>query len=140
MKAPKCSGEVKPPEMSAECKAHCKAEANGKLECHPASVNVKVDGAADAQAATKLKAALTKDLPAILKVSMGMKGKLEGVVASVKASLEGAEAAVQGGGDAALKVGACFVGSLKAQADAAVSIDVSVKASASASASASAGG
>jgi hypothetical protein len=139
MKAPKCSGEVKPPEMSAECKAHCNAEANGKLECHPATVAVKIDGAADAQASAKLKMALQKDLPAILKVSMGMKGKLEGVVASVKASLEGAEAAVQGGGDAALKVGGCFVGSLKAQADAAVSIDVSVKASASASASASAG-
>jgi hypothetical protein len=139
MKAPKCSGEVKPPQMSAECKAHCNAEVNAKLECRPATVAVKIDGAADAQASMKLKAAFTKDLPAILKVSMGMKGKLEGVVGNVKASLEGAEAAVKGGGDAALKVGACFVGSLKAQADAAVSIDVSVKASASASASASAG-
>jgi len=139
MKAPKCSGEVKPPEMSAECKAHCNAEANGKLECKPASVNVKLEGSADAQAAAKLKVALQKDLPAILKVTLGMKGKLEGVVGNVKGALEGAEAAVKGGGDAALKVGACFVGSLKAQADAAVSIDVSVKASASASGSASAG-
>jgi hypothetical protein len=139
MKAPKCSGNVKPPEMSAECKANCDAEANAKLECRPASVAVKIDGAADAQAAAKLKAVLAKDLPAILKVTMGMKGKVEGVVGNVKASLEGVQAAVQGGGDAALKVGACFAGSLKAQADAAVSIDVSVKASASASASASAG-
>jgi hypothetical protein len=139
MKAPKCSGEVKPPQVSAECKAHCNAKANAKLECHPASVLAKLDGAADMQAATKLKAVLDKDLPAILKVSMGMKGKLENVVSDVKASLEGAEAAVKGGGDAALKVGGCFVGSLKAQADAAVSINVSVKASASASASAGAG-
>src|SRR5262249_44201044 len=118
---------------------HCDAEVNAKLECHPATVNVKIEGAADAQASAKLKTAFTKDLPAILKVTMGMKGKLQGVVGNVKASLEGAEAAVKGGGGAALKVGACFVGSLKAQADAAVSIDVSVKASASASASASAG-
>ena len=139
MKAPKCSGNVKPPEMSAECKANCDAEANAKLECRPASVVAKIDGAADAQAAAKLKAVLAKDLPAILKVTMGMKGKLEGVVGNVKSSIEGVQAAVQGGGDAALKVGACFAGSLKAQADAAVSIDVSVKASASASASASAG-
>ena len=139
MKAPKCSGEVKPPKMSAECSAHCNAEVNAKLECRPASVNVSIAGAADAQASMKLKAALTKDLPAILKVTLGMKGKLEGVVGNVKGALEGAEAAVKGGGDAALKVGACFVGSIKAQADAAVSIDVSVKASASASGSASAG-
>ncbi len=139
MKAPKCSGEVKPPEMSAECKANCNAEVSGKLECQPASVMVKIDGAADAQAAAKLKAALAKDLPAILKVTMGMKGKLENVAASVKGSLEGAQAAVTSGGDAALKVGACFASSIEAQAKASVSIDVSVKASASASGSASAG-
>ncbi len=139
MKEPKCSGEVKPPQMSAECKAHCNAQVHAKMECKPASVFAKIDGAADAQAALKLKAVLAKDLPAILKVSMGMKGQLESVVNDVKASLNGAEAAVKSGGDAALKVGSCFAGSLKAQADAAVSINVSVKASASASASASAG-
>jgi hypothetical protein len=139
MKAPKCSGEVKPPEMSAECKASCDAEVNGKLECTPASVFVKIDGAADAQAAAKLKAVLAKDLPALLKVTLGMKGKLEGVAASVKGTLDGAQAAVTSGGDAALKVGACFVASIEAQAKASVSIDVSVKASASASGSASAG-
>jgi hypothetical protein len=139
MKAPKCSGTVKPPEMSAECKANCDAEVNGKLECTPASVVVKLDGAADAQAAAKLKAALSKDLPAILKVTLGMKSKLEGVVGSVKGTLEGAQAAVTSGGDAALKVGACFAASIEAQAKASVSIDVSVKASASASGSATAG-
>lgn len=140
MKEPKCSGEVKPPQMSAECKAHCDASVNAKAECKPASVVAKVEGSADAQASLKLKDAIVKDLPAILKVSMGMKGKLESSIGQVKTSLEGAEAAVKGGGDAALKVGACFVGSLKAEADAAVSINVSVKASASASASAGAGG
>ena len=82
---------------------------------------------------------LTKNLPALLKISMGMKGKLEGVMGSVKAAAEGAQAAVQGGGAAALKVGGCFAASLKAQADASVSLNVSVKASASASGSASAG-
>jgi len=139
MKAPKCSGTVKPPEVSAECKANCDAEVNGKASCTPASVFVKIDGAADADAAMKLKAALTKNLPALLKISMGMKGKLEGVTGSVKAAAEGAQAAVQGGGAAAMKVGGCFVASLKAQADASVSINVSVQASASASGSASAG-
>jgi hypothetical protein len=68
-----------------------------------------------------------------------MKGKVEGIAGNVKATLEGVQGAVSGGGAAALKIAGCFATSLKAQADAAVSIDVSVKASASASGSASAG-
>jgi hypothetical protein len=139
MKAPKCSGEVKPPEMSAECKANCDAEVKAKLECQPASVFVKIEGAADVDAATRLKAALSKNLPAIFKVSMGVGSKVEGIAGNVKATLEGVQGAVSGGGAAALKVAGCFASSLKAQADAAVSIDVSVKASASASGSVSAG-
>jgi hypothetical protein len=139
MKAPKCSGEVKPPEMSAECKAHCNASVNGKAECKPATVFVKIEGAADADAALKLKAALLKSLPALLKVSMGMKGKLEGIVDAAKTAGEGAKAAVTSGGAAALKVGGCFASSLEASAKASVSINVSVKASASASGSATAG-
>jgi len=139
MKAPKCSGTVKPPEMSAECKAHCDAQVNGKAECKPPQVFVKIEGAADAEASMKLKAALTKNLPALLKVSVGMKSKLEGVLGSAETAVKGAQAAVTSGGDAALKVGGCFASSLEAQAKASVSINVSVKASASASGSASAG-
>lgn len=138
-KAPKCTGTVKPPEVSAECKAKCNAEINGKAECKPPTVFVKIEGAADAEAALKLKAALTKNLPALLKVSIGMKDKLEVVTGSVKTAVEGAKAAVTSSGDAALKVGGCFAASLEASAKASVSINVSVKASASASASAKTG-
>ena len=134
--APKCSGEVKPPEMSAECKANCDAEVNAKVECEPAHVTVKLEGAADAAAGTKLKTALEKDLPALLKVTMGMKGRVEKAVGNVKVALEGGEAAVKGGGTGALKVASCFASSLKAQAEASVQINVSIKASASASAEA----
>jgi hypothetical protein len=139
MKAPKCSGTVKPPEMSAECKASCDAKVNAKVECTPASVTLEASGAADAEAFAKLKGAIEKNLPGILKVTLGMKARLEGVVAQVKASIEGVKAAVSGGGSAALKIAGCFAASLKAQAEASVSINVSVKASASASGSAGAG-
>ncbi len=139
IKEPKCSGEVKPPEMSAECKASCDAQVSGKVECVPASVRVNVAGAADAQAAVKLKAALIKNLPALLKVTLGMKAKIERAVANVKATLDGVKAVVSGGGAAAIKVGGCIAASIKAQAEASVSINVSVKASASASGSAGAG-
>ncbi len=139
MKAPKCSGEIKPPEMSAECKASCDAQVSGKLECTPASVNLKMSGAADMEAATKLKAAIEANLPGILKVTLGMKGRIEGAIDNVKASIEGVKAAVTGGGEAALKVGGCIAASLKAQVDASVSLNVSVSASASASGEAGAG-
>lgn len=139
MKAPKCSGEVKPPEMSADCKASCDAQVSGKVECTPASVKVSIAGAADATASGKLVAAIEKNLPALLKVTIGMKGRLEAVVGQVKASIEGLQAVVKGGADVAMKIGACVAASLKATIDASVSINVSVKASASASGSASAG-
>ncbi len=139
IKEPKCSGEVKPPEMSAECKASCDAQVSGKVECVPAQVRVSITGAADAQAAVKLKAALIKNMPALLKVTLGMKAKVERAVANVKATLDGVKAVVTGGGEAALKVGGCIAASIKAQAEASVSINVSVKASASASGSAGTG-
>lgn len=139
IKEPKCSGEIVPPKMSAECKANCDAEVSAKLECIPASVTVNFSGAADAEASAKLKGALEKNLPALLKVTLGMKGRIEGAIANVKASIEGVQAVVKGGGQAALKVGGCLVASLKAQADASVSLNVSVSASASASGSAGAG-
>ena len=87
-----------------------------------------------------MKGALEKNLPALLKVSVGMKKHITGVAGNVRTSLEGVKAAASAGGVGALKAGACIAASLEAQAKASVSIDVSVKASASASGSASAGG
>jgi len=139
LEEPKCSGQVKPPKMSADCKASCDTQVNAKVECQPARVTVQLVGTADAEAGAKLKAAIEHNLPAIVKVTLGMRAKLQKAVASVKATLEGAKAAAKGGGEAALKVGACLAASIQAQAEASVQINVSVKASASASASAGAG-
>ncbi|MEO8797846.1 MAG: hypothetical protein ABI551_08175, partial [Polyangiaceae bacterium] len=72
MKAPKCTGEVKPPQMSAECKAHCDAKVNSNLECKPAKVTLRIEGSADAKLAATYKAAIEKNLPGVLKIAMGM--------------------------------------------------------------------
>ncbi|HEU4405249.1 MAG TPA: hypothetical protein VFS43_08160, partial [Polyangiaceae bacterium] len=133
MKEPKCTGDVQMPKVSAECKAKCDAELATKLECTPA--RVKVVFAGDAKAGAKLATALEKNLPLMLKVAVGMKGRAQDAVASVKASVEGVQG-LAASGDAAIKAGACIAAALKAQAEAAVSINVSVKASVSASASA----
>jgi len=148
--APKCTGEVKPPSMSADCSAECDAKVSGKLECTPASVTFVAKGAADVEAATKLKAAIEANLPAILKVAIGMKDKVVKVAGSVKGVLEGVQGGLTGmakGGPAmTAKVGACLTAPFKGAFDAAASIQanvdvsVNVQASASAEGSASAGG
>jgi hypothetical protein len=139
MKAPSCTGEVKPPQMSAECQSHCNAQVSAKMECTPASVDVVVVAKGDAEASVKLKTALVKNLPALFTITMGMKGPIEKAAAGVQASIEGLKGTVEGGAQAALKVGPCIAAAVKAQVDATASINVSVHASASASASASGG-
>jgi len=142
IEAPTCSGTVEPPEMSAECKANCDAKLNAEVKCTPPTVVVVLEGAADAEAAAKLKGALEANLGNILKVAVGMKDNLGKVTATVKTSIEGVQAAVKASGKMdANMMGAigCVAASLKAQVEAAASINVSVSASASASGSASAG-
>lgn len=150
MKAPKCSGKIEPPKVSAECKANCDAKVSGKVECTPARVALKIEGAADAEAAAKFKGAIEKNLPKVLKIAIGMKDRLASVGASVTAVVDGVQGTVKGavsGGPAlAAQLTACvaapFTGALDAAASlkASVNVSVDVKASASASGSASGGG
>ncbi len=154
MKAPKCTGEMTPPKVSAECKARCDGEVHAKMECTPASASVKVEGSADAKLAAQYKMAIEKSLPAILKIAIGMgeqavkmAANIKDVVESVQASVE---ASVKAGGASGVmtagRIGACFGDKFKGAVDAAgsvkanVNVSVSVKASASASGSGSAAG
>jgi hypothetical protein len=150
MKAPKCTGEITPPKMSADCKAHCDASVSGKMECTPATVGVAVSGAADAKAFETLKVALEKNLPLVLKVAIGMGDRAGKIAANGKAVFEGTmssmtEIAGSGGGQAALTVGqltACLGDTFKGAIGAAGSLqgNVSLSVNVSASASGSAGG
>ncbi len=151
MKAPKCTGEVKPPQMSADCKAHCDANVQAKADCTPASVGFAMSGKGDVEAFNKLKAALEKNLPLILKVAVGMVDTIPKIAANVEAVVQGAQATVtevagHASGAAALQagqLGVClgdtFKGALGAAGSLKANASVSVKVSASASASGSAG-
>jgi hypothetical protein len=149
MQAPKCNGEMKPPQMSADCKAKCDAKVSAKAECTPAAVGVKITGSSDPQAALTYKAALEKNLPLILKVAIGIGdrgAKMAETVAKTVADLSGSvNGMAKAGPIAAAKLTGCVVGPLKGAADGAasvkanVSVSVDVKVSASASASAKAG-
>ena len=154
MKAPKCTGEVTPPKMSADCKAHCDASVSAKMECTPAQVGVVASGGADVKALENLKVALEKNLPLILKVAVGMGERAGKMAANGKAVIEGtlssfAEIGGSGGGgaSAALTVGqltAClgdpFKGAIGAAGSLQANVSVSVNVSASASGSAGGGG
>ncbi|HWL88307.1 MAG TPA: hypothetical protein VNO21_21030 [Polyangiaceae bacterium] len=144
MKEPKCTGEVTPPKMSAECKAHCDAEVNAKLECHPGQVIVRVEGSADAQVAANYKAALEKSLPAIIVIAEGMGKQANKVASNVQVVAEGALGSLQGMASGGLQAGAhlasCVTGPFKAAGDAAASVKANVKVSVDVKASASASG
>jgi len=147
MKAPKCSGEVTPPKVSAECKASCDAKVSGKLECSPAKVALNVSGSADAALTAKYKGAIEKNLPAILKVAIGMKDRANSIAANVQGAVEGAQGAVKvavsGSPVSGAALTACVAAPFKGALDAAasikanVSVSVDVKASAEAKGSAS---
>jgi hypothetical protein len=147
MQAPKCVGKVEPPQMSAECKAHCDAKVQAHAECTPPHIALRIVGSADAKAEATFRAAVEKNLPAILTVAIGTGKHIGELLESVKVVGEGGMAAVQAAGDPAtvLRLGGCVGGPFKGVADAAagikanVNVSVSVQASASASGSAHAG-
>jgi hypothetical protein len=146
MKAPKCTGEVTPPKMSAECKAHCDAKVEAKLECKPANVVVRIKGAADAKAANAYRLALEKNLPILLKIAVGMGRRAESAAANVHAVVSGLQGSVDAigksssDGIAGARLVACVAAPFKEAIDAAASVQASVKVSVDVKASASASG
>jgi hypothetical protein len=150
-KEPKCTGEVKPPEMSADCKAHCDAQVSGKMECTPAQVGLAISGATDTKAAAQLQATIEKNFPLLLKVAIGVgeRGvKLAGNVSAVVEGVTGSvEAIAKTSGDPAKAsliagqitgcLGDTFKGAIGGAASLKANINVSVDVKASASASGS---
>ncbi len=141
MEAPKCTGKIEPPKMSAECKAKCDAGLQANAECSPPLVVVRVTGATDAKAVAAFEAALRNDLPGLFKVSLGTAKRAGELAESMKAVIQGVQASVQAAGDPMVVgkltacVGAPFTGALdsvgKVQANVSVSVSVSASAGAS---------
>jgi hypothetical protein len=143
MKAPKCTGEVKPPQMSAECSAHCNAKAEAKVECSPARVGISIKGG-DKDLAAKLKTAIEKDLPLILKVALGMGDRAKKLADDVKTVIDGVQGVVKTAASGAAATGAaltaCVTAPFTSALDAAGSMSANVSVSVNVSASVSGGG
>ena len=134
IKAPKCSGDFKPPSVSAECQTNCTAKTAASVKCTPPSLDIKVEGEASADIEA-LVAGLQVSLPKIVEIQIGMATRL---VAT-------GEALVQAGIDlpgVAAKAGLQAVGCIAIAAEMAIgaSASVNVNVEASASVSGSAGG
>jgi hypothetical protein len=147
MKAPKCTGKLEPPQMSAECKAKCDAKVQGKAECTPPHLALRITGATDAKLAASFETTIDNDLPAVVTIAVGMGQHLAELAGSMEAVVGGVKAVVQTAGDPLTVgkltacVGAPFEGAMSAvgSVKANVSVSVSVQASASASGSGKAG-
>lgn len=148
VKEPACTGELKAPKVSADCKASCEARLFLKPKCSPAQVRLMIEDAADAEAAARYKAAIEKNLPTILRVAVGMKERVVGVATNVAGVVQGAQTVVatakSEGPLMAAALTACvatpFTGAIGAVASIKANVDVSVQVNASVSASGSASG
>ena len=143
MEAPKCTGTVKPPSMSADCKAKCDAQVQANASCTPPHILVHIVGAADAVAATKLQTVLEKDLPMVLNVAIGTAKNVGQIVAGVKTVVEGVEGVVKTATSdkiAGAALIACVASPFKGAIDAATGIQANVSVSVSVQGSVSGGG
>jgi hypothetical protein len=140
MQAPKCTGKVEPPQMTAECKAKCDARVHTKAECTPPHIALRIVGAADAKVEATFRTAIEKNLPGILTVAMGTGKHVEDLAANMKVVIDGVQASIQGAGDPMVvaKLSGCILAPVKAAGDAVANVQANVKVSVSVSASASA--
>jgi hypothetical protein len=150
MKAPRCTGQVKPPQASAECNARCDAHANAKLECTPAHVVARIGGEADAKLVAQFRGAIEKNVPIIAKIALGiadraprLAGNVENVVKGVQASVQAAASGASSDLNKAATMAsltACVASPFKGAIEAAAGVTANVQASVSVSASLSAKG
>lgn len=129
MKAPKCSGEFKPPSVSADCQANCSAKTAASASCTPPSVNVKVEGEASAEVQA-LVDGLQVALPKIINIQIGMGKRL---VAQAQALVEMGASLPEVAAQAGLQAVGCIAAAVEMSVSASASISVNVEASASVS-------
>ena len=137
--APRCTGEVRPPSVSAECKASCDAKMEASMECEPGSAEVVVRGEVSSnmeEKVARVKAALKAGWAQL----QAIKAKLQRLKASGNAVLEAGRGLRGSGGAMLSTAGSCVVEAVgilpAAIASVGVSVDVSVSVSASVSGSA----
>lgn len=133
IKAPKCSGEFKPPSVDAECHSGCVAETAGSAKVVPPSINITVDGEVSGEV-TALIDGLKVALPKIVAIGQARAGQLVG---TAKGLVEAGAELPSIASSAGLEAVGCIAMAVDMVAGASASLSVSVEMSASVSGSAS---
>jgi hypothetical protein len=136
--APRCTGDVTPPKVEADCQASCDAKLDAKAECKPgrASVVIKGKATADAEARlAKVRAAIEGSWGAV----MAARAKLEKLGASGQAMVETGAKIPGAIGELGLSAAGCATQAAAGIVKASASVSVSVEASASVSGAATSG-
>lgn len=141
IKAPKCSGEFKPPKVDVSCQMNCTAATAAQATCDPPSVKVTLGGEAGADV-KGLVTGIEAAVPKIIAIGTGRAKSLvavgEGLVKQGMGLKDSIAKLTPGLG--AVKAGVCIAGALGLAKSAGASMSGSVSASASVSGSFSAGG
>jgi len=136
--APRCTGEVTPPKVDADCQASCDAKLKAKAECKPGRVSVAVKGKAATnvdERLAKVKAAIEGSWGAIMVARV----KLDKLAASGQAMVQTGGKIPGAVGDLGLSAAACATQAAAGIVRASASVSVSVEASASISGAATSG-
>lgn len=141
-KAPYCTGQVKPPKVSASCNASCNAKFDAQAKCTPGHTEVHVNGAVASNLQEKLqniRAALRDGYGGILALRLKAQ-RLQMAANELHAAANNLQGVGRQLGGAVIRYGACMSDAGRALLTAAgqfgVSVQVSVEVSASVSASA----
>jgi hypothetical protein len=136
--APRCTGEVTPPKVEADCQASCDAKLDAKAECKPGRVNVAIKGKAATnvdERLAKVRAAIEGSWGAI----MVARAKLDRLGASGQAMVQTGGKIPGAIGDLGFSAAACATQAAAGIVRATASVSVSVEASASISGAATSG-
>jgi hypothetical protein len=133
---PRCTGEVVPPSVSADCQAACDARLEAEASCRPGSLYVSIEGNVEGnERVQRLKQALEAGLPGILALA----GQLERMARAGAEIGERIAELPDAVGTLGLQAAACATEAVAAIPRATASVSVSVEVSASVSGSAGAG-
>jgi hypothetical protein len=148
MKSPKCVGDLKAPDLNADCKAGCDEKMGTSMSCTTATASLVVS--LDDKLAKDLTATIAKNLPAVLRVSVGLGDRASRAALNGKAVVEGVQASAseiaQTGGDASkatavsTQIGNCLGDTFKNAVTSADALKANVDVSVNVQASAAAGG
>ena len=136
--APRCTGNVKPPSIDAQCEASCDAKLQAKAQCEPGHVQVDVKGKASADIEPRLarvRAAIEGGWGAV----MLARAKLERVGASAQGMVKLGAEVPKAVGNLGISAAGCAAQAAGGILKASASVSVSVEASASIGGAASAG-